>query len=68
MARMRKGGKYKVGDCWFMKGAFKNLKGNEKVEIVKVYKKRRRTFVDVQDINGTIVTGVSSIMLRKRPR
>ncbi|MBD5511786.1 MAG: hypothetical protein HDR08_11140 [Lachnospiraceae bacterium] len=60
--------KYNKGDYWFMKRAFKSLSENEKVKIVNVYKRGRRNFVDVEDINGKIITGVSSIMLRKRPR
>ncbi|MCM1233078.1 MAG: hypothetical protein NC489_23385 [Ruminococcus flavefaciens] len=63
----RKGKKYKCGDYWFIRRPYKNLKENEKVKIVKVYKRKKRTITDVEDINGNKVTGVSSINLRKRP-
>lgn len=65
---VKKGAKYRVGDRWYMKRDYKNLQENEGVTIVNVYKKGRKTILDVQDINNVIITGVSFRKLRKRPR
>lgn len=65
----RNGPKYQVGDSYYMKAPVGTLQPNEAVEIVCVHdKKKKRTFVDVQDINGKIFEKVSVKKLRKRPR
>lgn len=62
-----RGAKYVVNDQWYMKRAFKNLQENEKITIVNVYKRGRKTFVDGTDINQVVVNNISVKMLRKRP-
>lgn len=64
----RTGKKYEIGTYWVMKVAFKSLMVNEKVKIVNVDKRGRKTIVDVEDINAQIIKGVSVKKLRKRAR
>lgn len=65
---VKRGPKYKVGDRYYMRKSYKGLAPNAEVVIVRVDKKGRHTWVDVQDVNGTITEKVPVIKLRKRAR
>ena len=61
--------KYKIGDRYFMKRRFKSLKAEEAIEITRVYKLGRRTYVDVNTINNDDADPIRDVpvkMLRKR--
>lgn len=60
--------KYNCGDTMYTKKRIGLIPENAKVELNKVKKNGRKTYVEIEDINGNIVENVSVKKLRKKRR